>query len=195
MPLPSDDEIKAYLRVETDVEDDLIFAANNSAQAMVLQYLKVPLESTSRTFKGRRPRRGHREELTERLVIPVVPCATTAVITDLDGTVVDADTYTIDGRYGWVDAVRYEAFDNPPYQIVVSVGWPHDEEYGAEVDPLLYQIILDIAVDIYRRRNTGAIYEQSGGQVSITYTADDIPARPRVNLELLRARALPARAW
>jgi hypothetical protein len=195
MPLPNDDDLKATLRVETDVEDDLIHAARLSAEALALQYLKVPIDSTSRTFKGRRPRRGHREELTERLVIPVVPCATTAVITDLDGTTVDADTYTIDSRYGWVDAVRYEAFDNPPYQIVVSVGWPHDDEYNTEVEPLLYQVILDLAVDIYRRRNTGAIYEQSGGQVSITYTADDIPARPRVNLELLRARALPARAW
>jgi hypothetical protein len=195
MPLPSDDDIKAFLRVETTVEDDLVFAANLSAQALVLQYLQVPLESTSRVFKGRRPRRGHRGELAERLVIPVVPCATTATITDVDGETVDADTYAIDPRFGWVDAVANESFHNPPYSITVEVGWPNDEEYDEAVDPLLWQIVLDLAVDIYRRRNTGAIYEQSGGQVSITYTEDEIPPRPRANLNLLRARAQPARAW
>jgi hypothetical protein len=195
MPLPSEDDIKAYLRVETDIEDDQIFAAKESAEATILQFLQVPLDSEERTFRGRYPRRGYRREPAERLVIPVVPCSTTAVITDVDGATVDASTYTIDPRFGWVDIDQFETWDKPPYQIVVSVGWEHDEDFNTAVSPLLWQVVLDLAADIYRRRNTGAIFEQSGGQVSITYTEDEIPPRPRANLNLLRTRSQPARAW
>ena len=195
MPLPSDEEIKAYLRVETSVEDDLIFEANLAAQAQVAQYLKVPLESTSRTFRGRKARRGYRGEPLEQLTIPVVPCATTATITDVDDDAVASDLYTIDGTLGHINAVVGEAFNRGPYTVVISVGWPLDADYNEIVDPLLYQTVLDLAVDIYRRRNTGAIYEQSGGQVSITYTDDEIPPRPRGNLERLRSRANRGRIW
>jgi len=191
MSLPTDLEIKSYLRISTDVEDVLIFGLNQTAQAQVRQYLGVPLESRAMTFTGCWPRRGPRLERTERLVIPVVPCSTTATITNVDGTVVDDATYTIDPSTGYVDLVKGSCFSKPPYTIAVNVGFTFDPEYDTAVDPVLRQVVLDLASDLWSRRNPGAIYEQSGGQVSITYTEATIPMRTKAMLDALRPRWQP----
>ena len=175
MALPFDDEIKAYLRVTTDVEDDLFFYLNLSARAWLQAFYKVPLETQVRTFRGLWPRVGVQRERDTRLVVPVRPCATTATITDADGATVSSATYVIDGRTGYVEAKRLEVFGNPPYDIAISVGWDQHPEYNTEVEPILRQAILWAASTYYRNRNVAAIYEQSGGQVSITYTEEEIP--------------------
>ena len=192
MSLPTEEEIKQYLRISTDVEDFLIFALNQTARAQVTQYLKVPLESENRTFEGRYPRRGLRREPFEQLTIPVQPCDNSATITDVDGDEVDDSTYTIDVRNGFVNLVQFESFAKPPYTIDVSVGWTFDPNYDERVDGILRQAVLDLASDLWSRRNPGAIYEQSGGQVSITYTEATLPMRTQALLESLRPRG---RAW
>jgi hypothetical protein len=173
--LPEDDELKAYLRVTTDVEDDLFHEINLSAQAWVRGFYKVPLDSQSRTFRGLWPEIGNQRELDTRLKVPVRPCDSTATITDADEVVVDDATYVIDPRTGYVEAKRFESFGNPPYDIVIGVGWQEHPEYDDEVDPILRQAVLWAASTYYRNRNVSAIYEQSGGQVSITYTEEEIP--------------------
>lgn len=193
MALPTDLEIKSYLRLDTDEEDLLIFALNQTAQGIVSRYLRVPLASESRTFTGRYPVIGPRRERWERLTIPVLPCDTSATITDVDGTTISSATYTIDPRTGTVDIARLAAWDNPPYTITVSVGWTFDPNYDTDVDPVLRQAIIDIAADLWNRRNPGATFEQSGGQVSVQYeqnaggaTTIDIPLRTRFLLDTLR---------
>jgi len=186
MSLPTDLDIKSYLRIENEVEDILIFGLNRTARAEVAQYLKVPLEGEAMTFEGRYPRRGHRREPFEQLTIPVQPCDDSATITDVNGTEVDAATYTIDGRSGQVNAVPGAAFGAAPYTIVVNVGWTEHPRYDDDVDPILAQAILDLASDLWSRRNPGAIYEQSGGQVSITYDKAPMPARTKDLLDRLR---------
>jgi len=173
--LPHAEEIKAYLRVTTDVEDDLFDELDLSARAWVRAFYRVPLESQSRTFRGIWPRIGVQREEDTRLVVPVRPCDSTATITDAAGTTVGSTTYTIDSRTGYVEAKRFESFGNPPYDILVSVGWEEHPEYDDEVEPILRQAILWAASTYYRNRNVAAIYEQSGGQVSITYTEEEIP--------------------
>jgi hypothetical protein len=126
------------------------------------------------------------------LVIPVIPCSTTATITDVDGETVDAATYEIDPRTGMVNADRFESFGNGPYTITVDVGWEEHPAYDTAIEPILRQAILWVGTDLYRRRNPGAIYEQSGGQVSITYSEDDLPKVIRMKLEVLRPAA---RIW
>lgn len=188
MALPDLEELRSYLRLETEIEDELLEAALASAEARVSQYLKTPLDSDARTFEGRYGRRGLRKEPLEQLTIPVIPCDDTAVITDVDGDTVDDATYTINPRDGFVNLVQLEAFDNPPYTIVVNVGWSYHPAYDDEVEPILRQAILYIAADIYYRRNPGAVYQQSGGQVSITYTEEAIPPTIKDLLESLRPR-------
>jgi hypothetical protein len=184
--------LKAYNRVESDVEDDLFDLLVDTASAFVAQYLKVPLGTTARTFPGRWPRRGPRREPQEQLTIPVYPCATVATITDGVGDTVSSSLYTIDGAKGHVNAVLYESFNRPPYTIAVDVGYATASNYDEEIEPLLRQAILWVGSDLYRRRNPGAIYEQSGGQVSITYTEDQLPPVIRMKLEVLRPAA---RIW
>jgi hypothetical protein len=173
--LPHEEEIKAYLRVTTNVEDDLFEQLRMSAEAWVRAYYNVPLGSTSRTFRGLWPKVGMQRERDTRLVVPVRPCSATVTLTDADDDAVDSSTYTVDERTGYIDANRFESFGNPPYTAVVSVGWEEHPDYDDDVEPVLRQAILWAASTYYRNRNVAAIYEQSGGQVSITYTEEEIP--------------------
>lgn len=189
MPLPDGEEIKAYLRVTTDVEDDLFDELDLSARAWVRAFYRVPLDSQQRTFRGLWPRLGVQREADTRLVIPVRPCSTTAAITDADGATVSSSTYVVDARTGFVEAKRGEVFGNPPYDIVVDVGWEEHPEFQDEVEPILRQAILWAASTYYRNRNVAAIYEQSGGQVSITYTEEEIPPLLRSLMKGLKDQA------
>jgi hypothetical protein len=173
--LPFDDELKAYLRVTTEVEDDLIREINLSAQAWVRAFYKVPLDTQSRTFRTLWPRIGGQREPSTRLIVPIRPCEATAVVTDADGATVDDGTYVVDSRSGYIDSLRGESFGNPPYDVAIGVGWGYHPEYADEIDPILRQAVLWAASTYYRNRNVSAIYEQSGGQVSITYTEEEVP--------------------
>ena len=190
MALPFGDEIKDYLRVTTDVEDDLFDLLSDSAQAWLRAHYKVPLSAQARTFVGLWPRIGVQREEDTRLVLPIKPCAATGTVLDADGDTVSSATYLIDQRTGYIEARRGESFGNPPYDVTITVGWDQHPQYASEVEPILRQAILWAASTYYRNRNVAAIYEQSGGQVSITYTEQDIPP-------LLRSlmRGLEDTAW
>ena len=175
MSLPDFDELKAYLRVTTTVEDDLIEQINLSAQAWVEGYYDVPLESESMTFRGLWPKIGVQRLPNTRLVVPVRPCAETGTLTDADEATVSTGTYYIDPRTGYIEAKRHELFSNGPYDLVIRVGWEEHPDYDRKVEPILRQAVLWSASTFYRNRNVAAIYEQSGGQVSITYTEEEIP--------------------
>lgn len=192
MALPTLTEAKAYLRLDTDVEDDLLTAALATAQALIEEATKVSIQGETRTFEGRMPGPGYRGEALERLTIPSWPCNTTATITDVDAVEVDASTYTVDPRTGWVNIAQDEAFDNKPYTVVVAVGMPYHPNYTTVLEPLLRQGILDLTADIYKRRVSSVDYEQSGGQVSVTYTSDEMAKRTRMIVQALRPRG---RAW
>ncbi len=175
MPLPNFDELKAYLRVTTDVEDDLIDQINLSAQAWVRSYYQVPLDSQTRTFRGLWPSVGVQRQQQTRLVVPIHPCDTTAVLTDANAVTVDDSTYVVDARTGYIEATRGVQFSNPPYDLEIRVGWEEHPAFNDEIDPILRQAVYWAASTYYRNRNVAAIYEQSGGQVSITYTTAEIP--------------------
>lgn len=193
MGLPTDQELRDYLKVETDEENNLIGSLNLSARAWVTRYFGVPLTSDTRTFRGRFPRKGYRRELLEQLTVPVVPCSASAIVTnEITGDVVDSDLYEIDRRKGQINAVYGEAFSAAPYRIEIAVGWDHDPDLATVSEPILRQAIMWAATDYYRRRNSAAEYEQSGGQVSITYSKDEVPKVLRGLLESLRPKG---RAW
>lgn len=175
MALPFPDEIKAYLRVTTSVEDQLFQDISLAAQAWVRAFYQIPLDSQARTFRGVWPRVGAQRQDDTRLVVPIRPCSETATITDADGVTVGSTTYYIDPRSGYIEAKRAVVFSNPPYDVAIDVGWQEHPEYDEDIDPILRQAILWAASTYYRNRNVAAIYEQSGGQVSITYTEQEIP--------------------
>ncbi len=189
MSLPDDQDIKNYLRVETDEEDELFEQIELSAKAWVRAFYRVPLDSQARTFRGIWPRLGSQRETDTRLVVPIKPCAGTATITDGGGDTVSSSTYVIDERTGYIDSKRNEAFGNPPYDIAIDVGWETHPDFDDDVEPILRQAILWAASTYYRNRNVAAIYEQSGGQVSITYTADEIPPLLRSLMASLKDQA------
>ena len=189
MALPFADEIKAYLRVTTSVEDDLFEELSLSARAWIRAYYAVPLEAQNRSFAGLWPRIGNQREPNTRLVVPIRPCGTTGTLTDAEGATVDATTYVIDARSGRIEAKRSKYFSLPPYDLAITVGWDQHPAYADEVEPILRQAILWAASTYYRNRNVAAIYEQSGGQVSITYTDKEIPPLLRSLMKGLKDEA------
>ena len=186
MALPDFDDLKAYLRVTTTVEDSLIEDILASAQAWLAGYYRVPLDSQTRTFQGLWPKMGVQRVWNTRLIVPIHPCADSGTLSDSDGETVDANTYYIDPRSGFVEAKKSVTFSNPPYGIEVSVGWEEHPDFTDLVEPVLRQGILWAGATYYRNRNPGAIYEQSGGQVSITYTPDEIPPLLRSQLAAIK---------
>ena len=142
MALPDFDELKSYLRVTTDIEDDLIQQINLSSQAWVRAYYQVPLTSASRTFRGLWPRVGAQRQCETRLVVPIRPCDSTAVVTDAVGTTVDSTTYYIDQRTAFIEAKYGVVFSNPPYDVAIEVGWQTHPDYDSDVDPILRQAVL-----------------------------------------------------
>lgn len=193
MALPDGSEIKAYLRVTTDVEDDLFTQIELGAKAWVRGYYLVPLDSQPRTFMGLWPKIGAQHAYNTRLIVPVRPCDGTATVTDAAGTTVSSALYVIDPRTGYIDAKRFESFWNPPYDVEIDVGWQLHPQYEDEVEPILRQSILWAGSTYYRNRNVAAIYEQSGGQVSITYTDQEIPPLLRSLMAGLKDNAWFAR--
>jgi hypothetical protein len=187
--LPHEEEIKAYLRLTTEVEDDLIEQIRLSAEAWIRAFYQVPLGTQTRTFRGIWPRMGNQRERDTRLVVPMKPIAATATVTDASEDAVSDSLYVIDQRAGHIDAKRFQYFGNPPYDIVVSVGWETHPEYDDDIEPILRQAILWAASTYYRNRNVGAVYEQSGGQVSITYTEQAIPPLLRSLMESIKDTA------
>lgn len=175
MSLPTDAELKAYLKVTTSVEDELIEQINMSARAWVRAFYRVPLDSQSRTFTGLWPRMGDQRQANTRLVVPVKPCGGSGTLTDRDGATVDDATYGINERTGYIEANANAFFSNPPYALDIHVGWEEHPEFDDDVDPILRQAVLWAASTYYRNRNVAGVFEQSGGQVSITYTTDEIP--------------------
>jgi hypothetical protein len=114
MALPDAQDVKDYLKVETDEEDDLIEGITDSAHAWLTAYFGVPLSGTERTFYARYPREGRRKEAACQLVIPVIPCSDTATITDgfedeVDARHVHHRLADGPGRYGAVRGVRQPA--------------------------------------------------------------------------------------
>jgi len=102
---------------------------------------------------------------------------------------VSSATYVIDPYTRHIDAKVDVYFDNPPYDLAIAVGFEEHPDYDTDVDPILRQAVLWAASTYYRNRNVAAIYEQSGGQVSITYTEDEIPPLLLAQMKVLRDSA------
>ena len=185
MALPDRDQLKLYLRIQSDAEDTLLDALLASAIAQVRAFVRRPLVAEARTFVLTKPWDALYRTVTT-LHLPIYPVAaedsntSAAEITDNDGTVlVEATDYTIDLRTGLIAGLTSSAlfpFGVWPYSITATVGLSALPEYDAEIEPVLSQAILDVAADLYQRRSPAATSETTGGGVSTSYSGG-LPAR------------------
>lgn len=190
MALPTVPDLKRYLRIETSAEDVVLAGLLAGAIGRVRALLDRPIAATSTTYvvEDRRATALNVSRLSaERqgatfLRIPDTPVAAdpAVVITDANGDIVPAADYRLTPATGLLRAVN-GLFDAFPYTIVATVGLETRDDYDEGVEPVLGAAIIDVAADLYHRRNPAATAERAGGGAGVEYSSDrpGIPGRVR----------------
>lgn len=164
MALPTVQDLKDYLRIETDAEDTLLAALLVRAKVMLQQWTDTPIAASARTYIDPPSEPPPLAPPLTQLVFPWRPINPDAVtVVDADGTTVDDTTYRVDARSGMLIAKRGVVFTNPPYEITAEVGFVFWDDYATLIEPLLGQVIIDLAADLYARRTPMATSETGAG--------------------------------
>lgn len=185
MALPTLQNLKDYLKVETTAEDTALTGMLTRATGLVEQYLGRPITARSVTVTDRaRPCGG-----VVKLLGFVCPIAASPdpIVTDADGATVDSTAYTVDRDTAVFYAAPGESFGNPPYGLTFTAGLSARADYATVVEPAVAQAILDVAADLWRRR-VGNVSQASSVGDSESYGADPLPARTKLMLDSFRLR-------
>lgn len=193
MTLPTATDLKSFLRIETADEDALLAQLLTRAQAMVETYIGRPLiavpnlttvdDAITHELYGR-------VTTLQTDLWPIDPAAVT--VADADAETVDPTTYRIVASRGQIVGLPGTSFVHGPYMITYSAGLSLDPFYGTRIEPLASAAILDVAADLYQRRNPAATQEAAGGGVSVSYKTDAIPERTCRMLDGLKALSVSA---
>jgi hypothetical protein len=159
--LPTVNDLKAYLRIEHTAEDALLAALLIRARTMLELWVDCPITGVARTAYD--PPGGQCQPTLTALVFPWRPLAASAVIVNSEGTTIDASTYRVDRRSGMIYAKPGESFLSGPFAITATVGLDQWDEYATSIEPLLGQVIIDLAADLYTRRTPMAVSETGAG--------------------------------
>src|SRR5574340_1185472 len=166
MMLPVAADLKTFLRIETTDEDALVAQLLTRAQAMVETYMGRPL-----------------------IAVRNLPTVDDAITHELYARVT---TLRIAASRGQIVGLPGTSFVHGPYTITYWAGLSLDPFYGTRIEPLASAAILDVAADLYQRRNPAASQEAAGGGVSVSYKTDAIPERTCRMLDGLRIVAVSA---
>jgi uncharacterized phiE125 gp8 family phage protein len=176
--LPTLADLKAYQRIETTAEDALLSTLLLRAQAMLEQWVDVPIVPEVREVVDRT------EGPARALVFPARPIADVSVV-DVDGATIDPTLYTVDSGAGVIYGREGYRFVRGPYTITAAVGLALRNDYG-RLEPLLSQAILDLAADLYQRRTPGAQTETGSGTTISWDVSRETVARVLKDLRLLK---------
>lgn len=157
MALPTVQDLKDYLRIEFNTENALCTALLARATAMLELWMDVPITARSRTAVDR----ASGQSPATALVFPCRPIGSVSVV-DADGNTVAATDYVVDAEAGMVWGKGGYVFVRGPYTITASCGLSLRPDY-ASLEPLISQMVLDVAADLYQRRTPGASSETGAG--------------------------------
>lgn len=164
MALPSVAEIKARLRIETDVEDADLALMLASALGTIEEITGRPITATERTFVIESPATNWDGVVAvTKFFLPLYPVdPDTVTIEDADG---DAITeFRVNPATSLITSTG-SGFSNFPFTVTADVGLSLMAGYATRVEPILSQVILDLCADWYQRRNPAALAEGAGGGV------------------------------
>lgn len=181
MALPTVADLKAYLRIEDSAENALLAALLARAQAQVEVYCDVPITAEAQTFVDDG---GTIDRPLTSLIFPRRPIASVTV-TDADGVTVPAAGYRVNGSAGMVIASDDSVFVNPPFTIACQCGLSLRSDY-VRIEPIIAQLILDLAADLYQRRTPGAASESAAGTAVTWDTSREASARALKAIRALR---------
>jgi hypothetical protein len=115
---------------------------------------------------------------------PMLAAGPAPVVKDADGVVVTASNYTLDARAARIQGISTFAFDLTPFEVTATVGLGTDPDYATDIEPVINEVIRDVAADAYWHDNPNATVISEAG-VSVSHGTYLYPA----------SEGLPARAW
>lgn len=169
MSLPSLETLRPYLRVQNLVEDSLLEGLLLSAQAAVTGWIGKPIKAEKRTFQVHTNSESF-GLYSRRLAVPIAPIGTIFSLTGSDGAAVALSDLYINYRTGLLQYKDGARWMNSPYTITCEVGLECYDEYLNSIEPAINQAIIDIASDLYQRRNPSASSEKEGGGIEVQYS-------------------------
>ena len=178
MALPTEAQLKAYLRVQTTAEDAQFTLWLARATALIEAMLGRPIVAAEQSHTLC----PFSDPITSRVVLylPVVPVSGVTV-TNSDGDTVASSTYTLEGQRGRI-VFDEDATIAAWYTVAATAGLSAQTGYSTKAEPIISQAITDTVADWYQRRNAGATSETESS-ASVTYEASlGIPARVMATL-------------
>lgn len=187
MALPTVDDLREYLRIDSDVENNLLGRLLDQARAAVEAYIRQPIEARAMTVTLT-PTWAGGTTYARRLTFPLAPLTGTVTVVDEDGTALVVDTdFEVNATTGRIVSLSGGVgFDDAPYTVTATVGLSLRDDYSLAVEPVMSAAIIDWAADLYQRRNPAASYESGGGGVAVNYNetaSKTMPSRIRVTLD------------
>jgi hypothetical protein len=151
MPLPTVTDAKGYLRVDLPNEDPLftiLLARAKAGIETLLGYAMTAVALTHVDYDRRYPS----NEL--QLPGPFLATGPAPVVTDVNGTVVDPTTYSLDFRQGKIRS-KYGGpiFSIGPYSVLATIGLSAHPDYDARLETVASSAILDFVAHLYENRN------------------------------------------
>ena len=184
MALPVRQDLKDYLRIETNDEDDrldtLLFQAENVVETFLGRPMIAIAQSWVDETEGTR--------WASALLFPIVPMDSSeaVVVKDADGLTVPSTDYRVDRRTGMLRAEPGVAFCNGPYTITAKAGLSAASDYATRIEPVLCRAILAYASHAYHRTNPSAVSESAGGGAGTGYADALLPSDVRALIEPFR---------
>lgn len=192
MPLPDFNDLKNYLRIETDKEAPLLVDLMEEALAWAELLITRPIISRPRTIANIIP---VFDELSGRSSLYVKPFPVASVpapvLTDANGDIVDGADWALDSGIGRIISAENVTFSAFPYSVLATVGLDSHPDFEERYAPLLRTFIIGLASILYHERNPGASSESESG-TSVSYSrkpGGELPDR----LENIRQRLTPRR--
>ena len=170
MTLVTSASLYNYVRAESTTEIGLMDTFVTGAIGLIETLTQRPINATLKTFID------EGAPGAKCLLVPQYPVSGNVVITDVEGTTVDSTTYTVYGNEGRILADEGVYFSNGPYTITAYVGWSLATDYSSRIEPILNLAILDIAADLYSRRQPMASAE-SAAETSVSYLGVELAPR------------------
>lgn len=186
MALPTVQDIKDYLKVETTAEDTMLAALLARATALVEGLLGKPITAAATVVTAQAY--PHPVTGRYRLMVPY-PFATVTTITDADAATVDPTTFTADGQAGFLTFTE-DASISEWYTVTVSRGWSAQTGYSTKAEPLISQAITDTVADWYQRRSPAANMETESGATASYATYLPLPPRVVATLDPLLRKGI-----
>lgn len=189
MALPTTNDAKSYLRIETADEDTLVGQLLARALASIEGFLGYAMTAVERVHVDYDERDNYGVQPRLHLPGPFKTEDPAPVVENADGDVVDAANYYLDPRNLRILARPYARFRNRPYSITATIGLSAHPDYASRYEAIATIAILDLVSHLYFIRNPAIVSESDEGGGTRTLTPDEIPPRIRADLMQLPGAA------